>query len=124
MGNFENKIKRMKTRLLFLQSKYGDNHIKVRLLVNKIDLYEKVAKMSHKELGEQLSYAAGEIAKLKTGYYNYATSVDKEKKLLNVLKERIMSDNEDLIEKRNNAKEGSLVEIGCSVDDIAGGFEC
>ncbi len=79
--------------------------------------------MSREEIGNQLTRTAGEIEKLKSGYYYYETSVDDERKLLNVLREKIKLDKKD--EVKNRKKEnGDLIEIGISADDNSKGFEC
>ena len=116
MNNFKKKIIRLKVKLSFLESKYGFEHIEIYNLRKKIELYEEVAKMSHQEIGDKLSYAAGEIEKLKSGFYYYETCVDYEKKLLNVLRERIKSDKKEST-KHNKKENGDLVEIGCSSKD-------
>ena len=124
MNRFKYKIKHLQHKLSVLKTELPWTNVRIANLEKKLALYEKVAQMSHKEIGEQLTYAAGEIEKLKSGYYAYCTSVDAEKKLLNVLRERIKSDNKESVEERKRDKNTDLVEIGCSVDDQIGGFEC
>lgn len=124
MNKFKIKIQKMKKKLSFWELKYGVNNIKPYYLRKKIELYEEVDKMSHQEVGDKLSYAAGEIEKLKSGYYYYETSVDDEKKLLNVLRERIKSDNKDAKDELKRINNTDLVELGCSAEDrMSGGIE-
>ena len=84
-------------------------------LRKKVALYEKVSKMSHAEIGTQLTHSAGEIQKLKSGYYGYNTSVDEDRKLVKVLTERIKAEKQE--RKKNKESAGSIVEIGISTDD-------
>ena len=121
MGKFEDKIKKMEDKLAYFEERYGYNNIKPYYLRKKIEIYKNVAALSHEELGKKLAYAAGEIEKLKSGYYK-SGYVDEEKKLLNVLREKIKSDNK---QKKKNSKgaHGSLVEFGYS-NDYHGGMEC
>lgn len=123
MNKFEMKIEKMRTKLADLQFCYGYNNYRVCELRRKIKLYEEVAGMSHKEVGEQLAYSAGEVQKLKSGYYGKYTSVDQDRKLIKVLTERIKAEKQK--EKKNNSNNhGSIVEIGHSIDDYHGGMEC
>lgn len=120
MGKFEDKIRKMEDKLAYFEERYGYNNIKPFYLREKIEIYKNVATMSHEEVGEKLAYVAGEIEKLKSGYY-HGTYVDEEKKLLNILRERIKSDNKEK-EAEFKRSQGSLVEFGNS-DDFHGGME-
>ena len=124
MSKFEEKIEKMQSHLANIQFINGYNSSRAVKLRKKLEIYQNVAKMSHEEIGEQLTYAAGEIAKLKSGYYGYYTSVDAEKKLLNVLRERIKLDNKESFEELKRVQNTDVIEIGCSVDGKKGGFEC
>lgn len=120
MNTFKTKIKKMEDKLAYLEFYYGYNNIKACDLRDKLEIYRQVDKMSREEIGNQLTRTAGEIEKLKSGYYYYATSVDDERKLLNVLREKIKSDKKD----KTNEMHGDLVEFGFSAEDNKGGFEC
>jgi len=123
MNKFEMKIEKMRTKLADLQFCYGYNNYKVCELRRKIKLYEKVAGMSNVEVGEQLAHSAGEVQKLKSGYYGQYTSVDQDRKLIKVLTERKKAEKKE--EKKNNVNNcGSIIEIGHSIDDNNNGFQC
>ena len=98
MNDFTKKIIRLKVKLSFLESRPKVDNIRIYNLKKKLEIYEKVDEMSHKEVGEQLSYSAGEIEKLKSGYYNKKKVVDYENKLLVVLRERIKADKKEQLE--------------------------
>lgn len=119
MNTFKTKIKKMEDKLAYLEFYYGYNNIKACDLRDKLKIYKEVDKMSREEIGNQLTRTAGEIEKLKSGYYYYATSVDDERKLLNVLREKIKSDKKD----KTKEMHGDLVEFGGSSDGYGGGFE-
>jgi len=95
MSKFDVKIRDMEKRLAFFEFCYGYNCAKASKLRKKLEIYKQVAQMSHKEIGEQVSYSAGEIAKLKSGYYNQYTGVSAERRLLKVLTERIKADKKE-----------------------------
>jgi len=123
MGKFEAKIKKMEDKLAYLQHYYGYNDRKAQILREKLELYKIVEKMSHAQVGENITCAAGEIEKLKSGYYSSATSVDSAKKLLNVLRERIKSDKKDAEDERKKINNTDLDMLGCTIDDKKkGGF--
>lgn len=121
MGKFEDKIKKMEDKLAYFEERYGYNNIKPYYLRKKIEIYKNVAALSREEIGEKLTYVAGEIEKLKSGYY-HGTYVDEERKLLNVIREKIKSDNKQKKEEHKRGQ-GSLVEFGYS-NDYHGGMEC
>ena len=112
MNKFEQKIEKMEKNLADLQFFYGYNNYRALDLRKKLAMYKKVAQMSHKEVGEQLAYSAGEVQKFKSGYYGYNISVEEDRKLVRVLTERIKA------EKQEQKKNGTIVEDGSSTDDL------
>lgn len=121
MNDFDKKIIKMQSKLAYLEYVYGYNCNRATKLRDTLEMYKDVKKMSREEMCEEITYAAGEIAKLKTGYYSCHTGVSNERKLLKVLTEKIKAEKKEVSKNKFKSNPAFDIELGSS--EAESGFE-
>ena len=110
MDRFEAKLKKKKDELNLFVSYYGHNNYKAFSLSREIAMREKIVNMSNEEVKEQILIETDKIAKAKVGPKVDFDLIDRERKLIKILKERLKSD-------QKNKKKAKKSDLDGSVED-------
>lgn len=111
MDKFEAKLKKKKEQLELFVSCYGHNNYRAFELRREVSMYEKVQKMSYEEVDEQISRTAGEIAKVKLGFCENSDLLDRDRRLLKILTERVKVEKQKNKQKTKKMNKNNGVEI-------------